>query len=571
MDDAYWPTDDMNQLFAFSEVPWPDWATYTVYQSLITVNQTAEFNQGSIQYLPGLAQNWTVSPDGTTYTFNLHQVNFSNGDPFNAYQVWMEMYGFYYLSGNSSGWLESYPLFNMNAANFGPSTITLINQSNLINPSQQSLSVMMNSSWPIYVTGPMQIVFHLKSPFAYFPGTLVVYEGLMFDTQYVLDHGGFGTPTSVNINFNQNPIPGTGPYDVAQVSENNFVKFTQDPNYWGNGLSQQQLAQQPVFDPGHVKNVIVYAKPDDLARYTDLSTGVAQISTIFSADWNLVQSNPDKYSYLVAPSWAAIFGAIALNTNDYPTNITLVRQAVVHAINYTDIWAKAFHGEVSPMVGPEYPAWSQFYDLGNYSAYNYNLTLAQQDLNQSGVTNMPVFSFRTLNGCDYCNTIAQVVQTDLAQIGITVSIVIQQPSQFFAPFGSYTNNVANAVEIGQMTLIGGAADWAPATLTPADYWLSFVNNGSSWGDQAGYARPDVQACINAFTSTESVPQIQSLCKTAQQQIYDDAPYAWLGIMKLWFAGGSLVWNKNVVKGFLVDPVWSGQTGAAIFNTVTFVS
>ena len=114
IDEWLWPIDDLNQLDALSELPWPNWLTYTVYQPLVSVDQTAEYHTGQIQYLPGLAESWTVSSDGRTYTFNLRQnVHFSNGDPFNAYQVWAQMYGFYYLSGNSTTWLESYDLFDM--------------------------------------------------------------------------------------------------------------------------------------------------------------------------------------------------------------------------------------------------------------------------------------------------------------------------------------------------------------------------------------------------------------------------------------------------------------------------
>ena len=64
---------------------------------------------------------------------NLRQdVKFSSGNPFNAYQVWLEMYGYYYLSGNSSTWLESYALFNMTNVSFGPATIAQINQSGVV-------------------------------------------------------------------------------------------------------------------------------------------------------------------------------------------------------------------------------------------------------------------------------------------------------------------------------------------------------------------------------------------------------------------------------------------------------
>jgi ABC-type transport system substrate-binding protein len=85
--------------------------------------------------------------------------------------------------------------------------------------------MMENQNWPIYVTGPDTIVFHLAAPFNYFLGTLVVYVGLMFDTQWLLDHGGFGTPVQMNTYFNQNPIPGTGPYVVSGFSENSYVEF----------------------------------------------------------------------------------------------------------------------------------------------------------------------------------------------------------------------------------------------------------------------------------------------------------------------------------------------------------
>lgn len=576
IDSWSWPIDDLNQLYALGELPWPNWLTYTVYQSLVTVNETAEFNTGNMQYLPGLATGWNVSSDGTTYTFSLRQgVTFSNGDPFNAYQVWLEMYGFYYLSGNSSTWMESYNFFNMSNVNFGPATISLINQSSLSSPSQQTLSVMQNSAWPIYVTGPYTIVFRLQTPFAYFPGALVVYDGLIYDVQWLLDHGGFGTPTQFNSYFNQHPIPGTGPYIVTQVAEDNFVSFTQNPTYWGKNLTAAQIAEQPLFDPGHAKNVIVYYKASDVSRFTDLSTGAAQIADILPDDWNLVTSNPSTYAYLTSPPWGGEVALMALNTHEFPTNITLVRQAIVHAINYTDLYQKAFLGQMSPYVGPEYPAWKQFYNLGNATPYQFDLKTAENDLAAAGFANgtgLPTFTMRTVSDCLQCSNAAQVVQSDLAAIGITVNIEVLSSSDYYSPYGTYQTNVANAAQMGQLSFIDGGGMWGPATLTPADYWVTFVNNQSLWGDWAGYANPTVQACVNAFTQTTNIAQIQNLCTAAQAQINKDAPYAWIGVTHLWLPeGGSVVWKKSVVSHFLVDPVWDGQSTDPIFNTVTFVS
>ena len=126
----------------------------------------------------------------------------------------------------------------------------------------------------------------------------------------------------------------------------------------------------------------------------------------------------------------------------------------------------------------------------------------------------------------------------------------------------------NGNEMGQMSILGGSV-WAPAALTPADYWIGFVNNASLWGNWSGYANPTVQACVNAFTSSANASYIQSVCTTAQGQIYNDAPYAWIGFPGLWDESGLFVWQTGVIKSFLLDPVWNGMTTTPIINTVTF--
>jgi len=113
-------------------------------------------------------------------------------------------------------------------------------------------------------------------------------------------------------------------------------------------------------------------------------------------------------------------------------------------------------------------------------------------------------------------------------------------------------------------------NWGPATLTPADYWVTFVSNQSLWGNWAGYSNSIVQNCVNSFTETTNVSLVQKFCSAAQKEIYNDVPYAWLGVSDLWLpSGGSLVWKTDSIHSFLVDPVFTGQTTEPIFNTVTF--
>jgi ABC-type transport system substrate-binding protein len=568
MEDTLWPIDDMNQLYGYAGLPFPGWGLDGVYQSLLNVNETYMFNTGIAQFLPGLALNWTVSPNGETYTFNLRQgVNFSNGDVFNAYEVWAQMYTFYYLSANSSGWYVSYDLFNMSSVNFGPATLALLNQSGLNNPSSQALSLMQNASWPIYANGPYQIVFQLSGPFVYFPGLMIVFAGTMFDMQYVLNNGGPGTPTNVNSYFNTNAIPGTGPYEVNGFSENTYISYVQDPNYWGRTLSPQQIQADPFLDPGHVKNVIIYYKSADLSRYTDLSDGTAQIAAIGQANWNLVTANPSKYSYYSVPQYSTLYVPISLNTQLYPTNITLVRQAIVHAINYTDLVAKALGGQGKELVAPEYPLYSQFYNLDNQTPYSYNLTLAKQDLAAAHIQNMPAITYYMPNDWQAGQVMGEVIQSDLAAINITVNIDLAQVSDYQSSFGTYAFNLNNSASEGQITVCGGFT-WGPSELTPADAWVDFLSNTSTWGNTAVYYNPVVQNAIDTFFSSSNVSQIQFEIKQAQQQVYNDAPLVTIQLGLL-YGDGSLVWQNGVVKSFLVDPLTTGEDSMPIINTVTF--
>ena len=297
---------------------------------------------------------------------------------------------------------------------------------------------------------------------------------------------------------------------------------------------------------------------------------MSDIVDIAKSDWNLVLSNQNKYSYLTLPNRSALIALISLQTHLYPTNITLVRQAIVHAINYTQLSQTVFNGETTPWVGPGDPTWPQFYDLGNLPPYSYNLTLAKQDLAEANITNMPTFTFTTVAGCVLCVNTAQVVQGDLAQIGITVNIKVITTGAFYSCCaGSYEQNVQNAAQMGQIGLVGGSLI-APYSLTPASYWDFFVSNSSVDTNQAAYYNPIVQACVNGFTTISNITLLQNTCKAAQMQIYNDAPYYWVGQMKLFTGDGSIVWQKNTIKSFYVDPLFSALSDQPLLNTVTFV-
>jgi ABC-type transport system substrate-binding protein len=317
----------------------------------------------------------------------------------------------------------------------------------------------------------------------------------------------------------------------------------------------------------------MYVKPDDLARYTDLSTGAVQIAVIQAADWNLVKASPDQYTYLSVPPQADLMSALAFNAARYPTNITAVRQAIVHAINYTEVVQKGFLGYLSPFVGPEYSAWKQFYNLGNYSQYSYNLTLAKDYLSKANIANLPTLQFTVPAGCTYCVTIGEVVQADLSQIGINVNIEVIDINTYNSPYGGYSFTLSNAQQVGHISIAWTLGN-APADITPVDNWIAYVSNSSVYGNWAIYNNPTVDKLNAAFLSTSNSTYLQSLVAKAQAQVYNDAPYYWLGINQLQDFGGAAVWQKQVItgayKGYMFsDPCWNGENDMVLFNTVVF--
>jgi hypothetical protein len=159
-------------------------------------------------------------------------------------------------------------------------------------------------------------------------------------------------------------------------------------------------------------------------------------------------------------------------------------------------------------------------------------------------------------------------------LGLTVNVAVLPPSEMAFPYtagyGAYSASVPVAQQESQFTWMGFPT-YAPNAPTPADSWLFWANLNSPSGNYANYGNSVVQGCVNSWFNGADVTSITNLCTAAQAQIYNDAPYIWVGSPTMAFGAGSVVWNKNVVKGFLMDPGFTGEVTSAIFNTVTFVN
>jgi ABC-type transport system substrate-binding protein len=571
VDDASFPSNNLNVLIP--TLTYPNWMEWDEYQPLVSVNVSAEYAGLGYQLEPGLALNWTTSADGQTVTFNLrHGVDFSNGDPFNSYEVWMNMYNVYY---SLSAFEHIFPflrypgIFNYSAIEPMKTVIPIINASGLASPNAAALAIMGNSSWPIYTNGPYQIVYHMDTAFTYLPDLLVGSPGMIYDAQVALDHGWpntYGSPAMAY--FNQNILPGTGPYIMTSYVQNSGVTFQQNPTYWGANLTAAQVQANPLMDPGHVKTIYLNYKPDDLSRYTDLSSGNAQIATIQSQDFQLVSTNPTEYGWVTFPSSANIVQSVAFNTHEYPMNITDVRLAIEHAINLSVIYQNVYNDAIHPIFGPETPGYSQYYDLGGYTNYSYNVTLAKQLLASADIKNFPTLTFAAASGYSSIDEIMQIIQSQLsANLGITVQI---QESSYPAWDAIYSKGAAaiaaNDTGYPDMTFQGMPTQGA-SEFSPADNWVTWTTY--TFSDYANWETNNTVALVNAMDNSNNQTQILALMKAAQADVYNDAPYIWIGVIEYPYGDGSDAWQKSVISNAYFDPFWGTANTMVVLNTVTF--
>jgi ABC-type transport system substrate-binding protein len=571
IDECLFPSSGVNILYAMQYMPYPDWLETTVYQTLVISNLNAQYKLGKIEFVPNLATDWTVSEDGKTYTFNLREdVKFSSENPFSSYAVWYVMYSWYYLSGNTNNFLSSVPLFDVSKVDFGPTQYEMIAESGLANPTSGVIAMMENEDWPIYCQGPNTIVFQMKVPYLWLLAVLSGWEGQIWDAQYVIDNGGVGNVAEKNAYFNTNPIPGTGPYMVTEVVLESHVSFTRNPYYWGKSLSKSEIEANPAISPGQVDNVIINYKPEDVTRYTDLVSGQAHLAAIKRENFELVKGNPD-FSYAANPVPATI-NAIALNTRVFPLDNVNVRKAIVHAINYDDIIAKAFLGEADRTVGPSTRNYGEYYNPANVPLYDYDTAKAKQYLVDAGYPNgqgLPTITFTVQANSPFQTIIAEIVQQNLAEIGIKVEIESQILSLLQSRWGDYNYNVQHAKDMPMMSLWEPFA-YSPDYIAPSNYWTSFVSSYSLWGNQAAYSNPVVDEAVGLMGQTNDEAQILAGLKNAQQQIYNDAPYAWLGETRLLLIDGSHAWNNHLISYMYFDPNYQGVCSTPPFNTIVFV-
>lgn len=509
------------------------------------------FNKSSYsQFIPVLATSWNESANGLSYTFKLRQgVYYSNGDPFNAYVVWWNIYRDMYI--NQPADFIFYTYFNTSGVSVAD--VNSFNTATNTPTNSTLLSIMENPHNSVTVLGPYEVQFHLSNPFVAFLYTIGTSPWVFVDPHVVEEHGGVvvNQPNSwMSVN---GTTVGDGPYICEQYVPNQFAVLEANPHYWAENLSINFFTAPP-----HIQKVVIYYKTDELTRTLDLESNKAQAAIItFNDIKNVLSAGKNLYIPATGPSGSLEF--VTIDTERAPTNNSLVREAIVAAINVTQIEQEVYNGYAVPVVGPEPSGFFGYNSSIKPPAYN--LTLARELLKEAGYPNgqgLPPINFVYPQSA-YLSLVAQIMVQDLAQIGITL-----QPQQ--VSFDTWlsislvpgTNSTAPILNYGSWTYYPDFS--AYEFIVDQQLGAFFFLNNQTINNLILESNTQLNPTLRA----EEISQVTL-------DVKQNAAVIWLGQdLDLYDTGGGfgpVIWN-NCLSGMWYNTAFNGIAFNSVYYTCT---
>jgi peptide/nickel transport system substrate-binding protein len=577
--------DSLDPAVTFSTPGWA--AVQQVYQGLVNYNGSSVTNFSGV-----LAKNFSESATNLSYNFTLQPgVHFSNGDPYNAYVQWYSLYrtlligagpqfileeNFFSTDFNASNPLSYYsPLNNTTAAN--ATLVSDLNSWNFDNPNASEIAMMEMPNQSFQVLNPLEIELnlgygYLGTAYAY------LYASLSAPTSYAVDPNVVDANGGVNwtaANGGQpNPymasnMVGTGPYVLSYYNglPGGGYTMTPDTNYWGR-TAAVEAPWNILIRPANTTIGIVFQDSVDITT-NDLIVGdVAEASFAYIGP-QTVHVLQGK-SCLVVQALPTIYGStsgswwIYMDQNQYPFSNLSVRAAIAHSVNYGRIIQQAFGGYGQEWVGPVPPAYP-YYNPSNLTPYQYDPTLAQQEIQDSPCANNAcagmTFKYAYLDtGIDWAET-AQFLKQDLSAIGITIQPVPISLDELYEE-----QLPTNGVCTTQTGANGG-----PFYIGQEFYTSDYVSP-DDWTQNDAQAAGSANVCMSQYNNVNVTLDTYAAASTANAtlltQLYSNMTAAmYYNYTDVWLVVPTAfaVYSTHV-HGIVQNPMASAEPFQFMFNT-----
>jgi ABC-type transport system substrate-binding protein len=398
-----------------------DWTNWSIIKSVF--DGLMDYKPGTTELVPDLAESFTVSDDGLTYTFKLrHGVKFHNGREMTAADV-------------------KYSL------------------ERTCNPATQSPGAGFYNSlkgFDDFQAGKTKELAGVQAPDDYTVKIELSHPNATLLHLMALNFS-FVVPKEVveaeGADFGHKPV-GTGAFKVADWTVGQSITLERNKDYYKEGIP-------------HLDKILFQIGQEPVVNLLRLQKGEIDIpgNGIPPAKFTEVMNDPKWKDFVIVADQLQT-GYVTMNVNIKPFDNVKVRQAVNMAINKDRI-VQVINNRAVPANQPLPPAMSG-YDK-SFKGYAYDVEGAKAKLKEAGLAD----GFETdlyVANTDPQPRIAQAIQQDLAAIGIKANIRAQDQTTVIAAGGK---------KDGAPMIWSGGMAWIADFPDPSDFYWPILGCGGA--------------------------------------------------------------------------------------------
>jgi peptide/nickel transport system substrate-binding protein len=424
--------------------------------------------KGGSEFVPGLAESYTVSPDASVYTFKLRKdVTFHDGTKFDASAV-------------------------------------KATYDHIVDPATKSKSGLgaLGPYKETKIVDPYTVQIVFTAPNA------------SFLHQQAAGNFGISSPTALKkygaTGFGNHPV-GSGPFMFSSYAPGSQLTLVKNPAYkWGPAALSEK---PPLLD-----KLIFRIVTDDSGRYNALQSGQLQIAMNLPPNDISAAQKSGRYKQLTVQSIGTPLG-MPINVTKPPTDDPLVRQAIMYAVDQKTLVNEVLFGVDTPahsVLTPITPG----YSASSSALYSYDPAKAGALLDQAG-WKMGPGGVRVKNGKKLALEIilfadgglelpTQFVVSELNKVGFTASTTVQPFATAQASYNSGAHNL-------------GAFGYYGTDPYLLNIWVNSdaIKAGFNWSH---YDNPKIDALIAQANKTAADGARNALYEQISTDLMKDAIY-----------------------------------------------
>ncbi len=443
-------------------------------------NRLVEFETGTTTIIPGLAESWSATPDGLSYTFKLRKgVKFHSNAKFTPTRDF-----------NADDVLFS---FNRMADPNHPFAKVTVGQTFAYYDDMDLKNIVDH----VEKLDAMTVKFVLKKPEAPFVADMAMDFASILSAEYAQKMLAAKTPEVID----REPI-GTGPFSFVSYQKDAVIRYKAFDAYWGG---------RPKID-----NLVYAITTDASVRYAKLKTGECHAMAFPKpADVAAMKSDP---SINVVSQQGLNVGFVAFNVEKKPFDSKLVRQALNLAVNKKAILDAVFQGAGQVAKNPIPPTLWGYND--RIVDYPYDPAKAKALLAQAGYPNgvevelwyLPVTRPYNPDG----KRMAELIQADWEKVGVKTKLITYE-------WGEYRKRTKSGEHHAAML------GWSGDNGDPDNFFLPLLGCSAvkGGGNTARWCDPTFESLVQKAKLATRQNDRAGFYTKAQEIFHEEAP--WLTI------------------------------------------